>query len=357
MVPCETTGCQSCSKSSAVCEKCAVGRFLLNNSCLETCPKGFFGVAETGRCIDAASIPDGKGPDSQGLIVPCQDKACVSCKTNFAKCDACDGSLSPKRYVWNGRCITLDEAPAGVGLAKDEDKLVDCKITACRGDDPAPVDGEIPDRVEPPKPLSDDLRKVTSTISKFKFEFSIYQEAQMQDVKLSWTAPTTTQSIALQVVNSQYRSANFDERVQNLASQNVKVQDESLHTITEFVRAESNNVKTVLYYYLSTRFRNTIDLNTASKLYDEVKVCKNPWIVKELNVAPYVDAAEKYILGRVQFLIINCVPKKAASIFVHTATGRALFSGQAPSPSSTLAVSAAGVVRELLYREVAKYFA
>ena len=312
---------------------------------------------DTNRCIDAASIPAGKGPNPQGVIVPCQDQACVSCRANFARCDACDAKLTPKRYLWDGRCITLDQAPAGVGLAKDEDKLVECKIAGCRGDKPAPVDGgELPDTVEPPKPLSNDLRKVTSTILKFSFDFTVYQLANQQEFKQTWTAPISHQSIANQVVNSLFRTADFDQRVQALANKNIRVQDESLHTISEYVRVEQTNVKTVLYYYLSTRFRNTLDLKTASAFYDEVKGCK-PWIVREFPVDPYVDAAEKYILGRVQFLIINCVPKKGISLFLHTATGRAQFTGQAPAPRDEISFIAAGVIRELLMREAAAYFA
>ena len=314
---------------------------------------------ETNQCNDFSSIPAGKGQNPQGEVVKCKDPACVDCRANFAICVACDTKLSPKKYLWDGRCITLDEAPAGVGLDKNEDKLVDCKVSACRGQNVEPeIPGEIPDRVEPPKPLNPkDLIKVTSTIARFNYDFSIYQLASQKDFNLGWTAPTTTQSIALQVVNTQYKSADFDDRVQNLVEKNINIQRESLHTITEYVKIEQANVKTILYYYLSNRFRNTIDLKLASAVYDEVKACKNPWIVKEFNVAPYVDAGEKYILGRVQFLIINCAPKKGASLFIHTATGRAVFTGQPPSPSSQVSVSAAEVVRELLYREISKYFA
>jgi hypothetical protein len=343
LVDCQVAGCQSCLQSSEVCEKCVVGKYLFQNTCVGVCPSGFVQDVSTSSCVRPTTIPDGKGPNPQGLIVACQDSACLNCRNNFAQCKKCKPQLSPKRYTWDYQCITVDEAPWGVALSVDEDILVDCNVSACIS-------------VEPPKPLSQYLKKVVYKQPDFLLDFTVYQQAEQEYVELDWTTPTTTESVALQYVSSSYRSGNLKKRIKALEKQGVEVDDDSLRTRSEFVSVEQKNVKSVLLYFISTRFANTVALETANELYDEVKSCRQPWIVREFNVAPYVDAAEKYILARVQFLIVNCVPKQRATLFVHAATGRAIFSGKAPSPADQVAVSAAEVLRELLFKGAAEYF-
>jgi hypothetical protein len=338
LVPCATAGCNNCSKNYAQCEKCAAGKVLDGNSCVDQ-PTGNAGTGV------------GWNPDTQ-KYEECSDKNCIDCIPLIKVCRGC--THNPKMFLFKNQCILAEDAPAGFGVDENGKEIVDCKVKKC-AQDPNKIE-DVVSEVEEAVPVLVGVPKVTSIVGSYKYEFTMRQKGEIL------VANPAGSKVEDQLVNHlkarQYSLAQTErtQLEQAVAAGGLTLKPKTFKTATSYVKIEKNNVKTILYYFISTAMLGTVDRALAEAIYNDIKNCKTPFIVREVNVPTYVSVGGKYVLARYQLLISKCGKLGAPTdLFIHTGTGRASFADQPPQ-DSTLLANFEKLGRNIIADQALRYF-
>jgi hypothetical protein len=385
---CAIDGCDDCRANYSVCAKCAAGKSLVEGRCAGDIPAGF-----------------GKGPN--GEIKPCADSNCGDCKQNFKTCASCKSGYQvdsssgvcksgtgggsgtgvgwnpdtekyeecndkncidcvplvkvcrgctqdPKMYLYQGKCILKDNAPDGFGVDEGGKEIVDCKVKKC-AEDPNNIE-DVVSEVEEAVPVLVGVPKVTSIVGSYKYEFTMRQKGEVLTAKPPGAKIEEQLANHLKAREYTLAATQRAQLEQAVAAGGLTLKPKTFKTLTNYVRIDKNNVKSVLYYFVSTAMLGTVDRAVADALYNDLKNCATPFIVREINVPTYVSVGGKYVLARYQLLISKCGKNGAPTdLFIHTGTGRASFAGQPPQ-DSTLLANFEKLGRNLIADQALRYF-
>ena len=382
VLKCADTSCADCSENYLVCEACSdasANKFLFE-----------------GKCLGLAKIPEGFGPDDNGLLIPCESDLCADCRSDFNVCTRCKVDPLNKIYRYNDGCFQLTELPDGVGLHPTKDELVDCTATKCRatsqpdttdggqgtgnsstGGDSQGVDGGSqgdqsggdsngnqatvvvgPDAVSWVEPLYPVIevearRYVYSIILDNKLNFTVLFPSTVRDFSEKFAQTQSVDSVVKSIISQYYSSDSLASNEKQLEAAGNPLKRGSFHTFTEYVETDRVNLKRVLYWLSSYHFRQSVELDTLVQFYDRVKKCQG-YLVREYQTTPFVG--QDFILSRAHLLIAEC-PKSADGrfrFFVHSGSGRAGYSGSKPSDNQLTAID--GTIKTRLFSEAVKYF-
>lgn len=382
VLKCADASCTDCSENYLVCEACselAVSKYLFE-----------------GKCLAAAKIPEGFGPDDEGKLVPCESELCADCRSDSDVCTRCKVDPLNKIYKYADACFQLNDLPDGVGLHPTKDELVDCTVAICRaatqpdstsgtkgdgssstgsssqggnggsqggqtggnsdgGQSTAVVGPEAVSWVEPIFPVIEvsARRYVYSINLDSRLNFTVLFPSTVRDFSEKFPQSQAIDSVVKTLVSKYYSSDSLAADEKAVEAAGYSLIRGSYHTFTEYVEVDRVNLKRVLYWLAAYHFRQTVELDTLIQLYDAVKKCQG-YLAREYLVTPYVG--QNFIVSRAHLLVTEC-PKTADGkhrFFVHSGSGRAGYSGNQPSGSQLAEID--GVVKRRLFVEAVRYF-
>ena len=385
---CAVEGCADCGANYAVCAQCASGKSLVDGKCsgeipagqgkgpngeirpcadsncgdckenfkaCASCKSGYKVDISLGVCKSTSGAGSGTGvgwnPDTQ-KYEECQDKNCIDCVPLIKLCRGC--TQDPKMYLFKNQCILKDTAPTGFGVDETGKEIVDCKVKKC-AEDPNNIEDVVAE-VEEAVPVLVGVPKVTSIVGNYKFEFTLRQKGEILAAKPAGSKVEEQLLNHLKAREYTLAATQRGQLEQAAAAGGLTLKPKTFKTTTSYVRIEKNNVKSVLYYFVSTALLGTVDRSVADSLYNDIKNCATPFIVREVNVPTYVSVGGKYVLARYQLLISKCGKNGAPTeLFIHTGTGRASFSDQPPQ-DSTLLANFEKLGRNIIADQALRYF-
>ncbi len=377
VLKCADPSCTDCSENYLVCEACSplsANKFLFE-----------------GKCLGLAEIPEGFGPDDEGLLVPCESELCADCRSDSSVCTRCKVDPLNKIYRFNDACFQLNDLPDGVGLHQTKDELVDCAVSKCRstaepdstnggqqgsnGSENGQTGGDSetgdsnggqttvvvgPDAVSWVEPLFPIIevearRYVYSVILDSRLNFTVLFPSKVRDFQEKLPQTQAVDSVVKSLISRYYSSDSLAADEKQIEAAGYALKRESFHTFTEYVETDRVNLKRVLYWLASYHFRQTVELDTLIEFYERIKKCQGKgYLAREYLVTPYVG--QDFILSRAHLLIAEC-PKSADAnfrFFVHSGSGRAGYSGQQPSGSQLATID--GTIKTRLFLEAFRYF-
>ena len=384
---CAVEGCDDCSANSTACAKCVAGKSLIEGKCsgeipggfgkgpngevkpcadsncgdckqnfkaCASCKSGYKVDTASGVCKSTSGAGSGTGvgwnPDSE-KYEECKDKNCIDCVPLVKVCRGC--TQDPKMFVFQNTCILKDNAPEGFGVDENGKDIVDCKVKTC-AKDPNNIEDAVPE-VEEAVPVLVGVPKVTSIVGSYKYEFSLRQKGEILAAKPA--GKTVEEQLANHLKAREYTltATQRGQLAQAVIAGGLTVKPKTYKTNTSYVRIKKNDLKAVLYYFISTALLGTVDRGLAEAIYNDIKNCMTPFIVREVNVPTYVSVGGKYALARYQLIISKCGKSGAPTdLFIHTGTGRATFADQAPQ-DSTLLQNFEKLVRNSIADEALRY--
>jgi hypothetical protein len=123
VVPCVEKQCGNCLADPTKCISCRVSAdpskqtFLYNS-----------------HCVLSAELPAGTGANYADLTtLPCSSSLCQDCSRDYSKCNKCKNQIPPNPilYLFNGKCVLLNEIPSGFGIEIVSKVVYPCSSPTC----------------------------------------------------------------------------------------------------------------------------------------------------------------------------------------------------------------------------------